>query len=179
MWDDGTPLDYQRWSESGADSFGGDEDCAGFWEGRGDGSWDDMYGEASCSQPLPYLCGIGGSRKDRQGQCKNVAKSRATGAGAIAVIVVCIVVGLLALLRGKGAAARLLLRAQRARALPWAAVWKTLGGRAADDRDVEDAAKDEESVTVTLWREGAARRHLALQRRQPAALRCIRVMHVQ
>lgn len=44
---------------------------------------------------------------------------------------------LLALLRGKGAAARLLLRAQRARALPWAAVWKTLGGRAADDRDVE------------------------------------------
>ena len=43
-WSDGTPMDYKRWSESGADSWGGDEDCAGFWEGRGDGSWDDMYG---------------------------------------------------------------------------------------------------------------------------------------
>ena len=64
-WSDGTPMDYKRWSESGADSWDGDEDCAGFWDGRGDGSWDDMYGEASCSQPLPYLCGKQGS-----GRCK-------------------------------------------------------------------------------------------------------------
>ena len=137
-WSDGTPLDYQRWSESGADSFGGDEDCAGFWEGRGDGSWDDMYGEASCSQPLPYLCGIAGSRKDRQGQCKNVAKSRATGAGAIAVIVVCIVVGLLALLGASCALMRLISgrcysrnaggATVRAQAMPTATAYPMPGG---------------------------------------------------
>ena len=137
-WSDGTPLGYQRWSESGADSWGGDEDCAGFWEGRGDGSWDDMYGEASCSQPLPYLCGIGGSRKDGQGQCKNVAKSRARGAGAIAVIVVCIVVGLLALLGASCALMRLISgrcysrnaggATVRAQAMPTATAYPMPGG---------------------------------------------------
>lgn len=91
-WSDGTPMDYKRWSESGADSWDGDEDCAGFWDGRGDGSWDDMYGEASCSQPLPYLCGKQGS-----GRCKARAsevKARASevkadqvSAGAVAGIV--------------------------------------------------------------------------------------------
>ena len=106
-WSDGTPMDYKRWSESGADSWGGDEDCAGFWEGRGDGSWDDMYGEASCSQPLPYLCGKKGS-----GRCKARAsevEADQVSAGAIAGIVVGVgsvlalaaVVGFLCLVRLK------------------------------------------------------------------------------
>ena len=93
-WSDGTPMDYKRWSESGADSWGGDEDCAGFWEGRGDGSWDDMYGEASCSQPLPYLCG-----KKSSGRCKARAsevEADQVSAGAIAGIVVGVVLALAA-----------------------------------------------------------------------------------
>ena len=38
VWSDGTAVDYENWSGAGADSYGGDEDCAGFWEGRRDGS---------------------------------------------------------------------------------------------------------------------------------------------
>jgi len=60
VWSDGTPLDFTPSSGEGFrhDNHGGDEDCAGFWNGRGasNSMWDDMYGGESCSHPLPYIC---------------------------------------------------------------------------------------------------------------------------
>ena len=58
VWSDGTPLDYEAWNDGEPNNHGGDEDCAGFWAGRGasNSMWDDMYGTESCSHPLPYIC---------------------------------------------------------------------------------------------------------------------------
>ena len=60
VWSDGTPVDYTPSAGEGfrTDNHGGDEDCAGFWAGRGasNSMWDDMYGTESCSHPLPYIC---------------------------------------------------------------------------------------------------------------------------
>jgi len=63
LWSDGTPMDFTYWNV--ADNHGGNEDCAGFWEGRARlddqdpaGRWDDMYGTESCAAKLPYICRI-------------------------------------------------------------------------------------------------------------------------
>jgi hypothetical protein len=58
VWSDGTPLGYTAWNDGEPNNHGGDEDCAGFWAGRGasNSMWDSMYGTESCSHPLPYIC---------------------------------------------------------------------------------------------------------------------------
>ena len=57
VWSDGTPFDYDGWADGEPNNHDGDEDCGGYWSGRGAESWDSMYGEESCGGALAYLCG--------------------------------------------------------------------------------------------------------------------------
>ena len=56
VWSDGTPMDYHGWAPGQPNNYGGDEDCGGYWSGRNNGRWDDMFGGASCSSELAYIC---------------------------------------------------------------------------------------------------------------------------
>ena len=56
VWSDGTPTDYHGWAPGEPNNFGGDEDCGGYWSGRNNGRWDSMFGGASCSGELAYIC---------------------------------------------------------------------------------------------------------------------------
>ena len=64
LWADGTPISFTPSSGEGfrRDNHAGNEDCAGFYEGRWNtvnaGMWDDMWGAESCTGSLPYLCRI-------------------------------------------------------------------------------------------------------------------------
>ena len=89
VWSDGTPVDYTPSAGEGfrTDNHGGDEDCAGFWDGRGasNSMWDDMYGTESCSQPLPYIC------KGAQPEGLEVGAVAGIVAGAAVVIILLVV----------------------------------------------------------------------------------------